>query len=192
MSEAVPPSAILSPAMTMPSVTMTMPSVVVQQPPQQMQQMATLQQQQSLQPQPQQQIQQIQQQMATIPQQPQQQEVRCNLWTRQTLDRLRVIFPDSRINVDQMFIGLLKQAAMAPHTHDADSGSDFIMQIALWLLVRIYNTESPAIRHKYLIFLQHLENVENEVRRSLELNRKFPPVPARPHPPEQVLFPISK
>lgn len=120
-----------------------------------------------------------------------QQEVRCNMWTRQTLDRLRVIFPETIINTDQMFLTLLKQVNPEVPT-SSQEGSDATLQLALWLLVRIYNTESPAVRHKYLLFLQHLETMENELRRALDLNRLYPPVPARAHPPEQVLFPTSQ
>lgn len=114
-------------------------------------------------------------------------ELQCGLWTRQNIDQVGRLYPDNTFNLDKLFLTLFdeyqreRQQSQPAHQQSAN----FATYLALWFLVRIYNTENLAVRKCFVRALEHVEQIELLVNRALELNQRYPPVVARPHSPER-------
>jgi hypothetical protein len=120
-------------------------------------------------------------------------QIHCNVWTRQTLDRLNEIFHPNlyKQNIDSLFVGLLDQhekeqmAAKQPLTPDIASAS-IMLTASTWGLVRIFHSENPEVIRQYQQYVYHLQNAENCLRKALDINARFPPVEAQESKPQMV------
>jgi hypothetical protein len=120
------------------------------------------------------------------------QEVKCNLWARRAVDRTRILFEDASINTDQVFLEQMQHRDAEQNLTPGQRSANMTLRMSMWGLVRIHDTEHPAVRKHYLRFLEHLENAELSLQRALDIHQRNPPVPARPHQPEVLSdFPTS-
>lgn len=114
-------------------------------------------------------------------------ELQCGLWTRQNIDQIGRLYPDNTFNLDKLFLTLFdehQQERQQLHPSHQQS-ANFATYLAMWFLVRIYNTENLAVRKCFVKALDQIEQLELLVNRALDLNQRYPPIVARQHNPER-------
>jgi hypothetical protein len=122
-------------------------------------------------------------------------------WSSQTLKRLDALFfshsPNSGQLAPSMFLNLLKQFETDPTPSNMqESVSKFMMMVSIWGLVRMHNTTDLESRRQYGVFVNHLQDAENALLKSIQIHQKSvkPATPALSSlPPTRVVqsLPIS-
>jgi len=109
--------------------------------------------------------------------------VKCNAWTEQNLIRLQSLFPDHTLNVNQLFV-----QACQERPHDKSPiAANMVLEMAVRALAQIHDTENVAVRKHFIRFLEYLDDADTALQRAFQLYQKYPPVPAKNHPPQVIL-----
>ena len=112
-------------------------------------------------------------------------EVRCNAWVEQNLNRLSTLFPENTIDVKKLFVQTCH--SINPSTDRSTIGANIILTAAVQVLAHIHDTENTAVRKHFVRFLEYLDDAENSLQRAFQLYQKYPPKKPRNHPPQQVI-----
>lgn len=105
--------------------------------------------------------------------------IQCNIWTKQTLDRLNLIFqPNSYSqNIDTLFVKLMTQEEREKSSHPSEvSSTNIMLSAGIWGLIKIFRTENVEVRRQFMRFINHLEEAEAALQKTLKINAQFPPV----------------
>jgi hypothetical protein len=99
-------------------------------------------------------------------------------WTLQTMQRVEsLLFSHAKQlpKISQpMFLNLLKQYEADPKDELHDSLSKFMLMVSMWGLVRMHNTTDLESRRQYGLFINHLQDAENALLKSIQLSQKTP------------------
>ena len=119
-------------------------------------------------------------------------------WSSQTLKRLDALFfshsPNSSQMASSMFLNLLKQFETDPTPSNMqESVSKFMMMVSIWGLVRMHNTTDLESRRQYGVFVNHLQDAETALLKSIQIHQKSVKPSLSSLPPTRVVqnLPIS-
>lgn len=126
-------------------------------------------------------------------------------WTIQTMQRVETLLFSHAKQLPKisqpMFLNLLKQYETDPKDEIHDSLSKFMLMVSMWGLVRMHNTTDLESRRQYGLFINHLQDAENALLKSIQISQKtsssplnLSAVPTQPVPASRVVqtsLPIS-
>jgi hypothetical protein len=97
-------------------------------------------------------------------------------WTLQTMQRVETLLFSHAKQLPKisqsMFLNLLKQYETDPKDEIHDSISKFMLMVSMWGLVRMHNTTDLEARRQYGLFINHLQDAENSLLKSIQISQK--------------------
>jgi len=105
-------------------------------------------------------------------------------WTLQTMQRVETLLFSHVKQLPKisqpMFLNLLKQYETDPKDELQDSLSKFMLMVSMWGLVRMHNTTDLESRRQYGLFINHLQDAENALLKSIQISQKTPATSTHP------------
>jgi hypothetical protein len=99
-----------------------------------------------------------------------------SIWTRQTLERLHNIFfshtQKPMSTTETLFVQMLQQFEKDLQLNPTIISNFFIM-VSIWGLVRMHQTEDMEARRQFGLFVNHLQDSENALLKSIQMSQKY-------------------
>lgn len=99
-----------------------------------------------------------------------------SMWTRQTLERLHNIFfshtQKSMSTTENLFLNMWQQFEKDTQLNPSIISNFFIM-VSIWGLVRMHQTEDMEARRQFGLFVNHLQDSENALLKSIQMSQKY-------------------